>query len=162
MIVFYRPLQVVVEVWSCLLTRTLETASSKDRRVHRFEPPFLFKIHLKNLQRNRAAPLRPIALQRPSQWQYHQIIREQEPCKSSLTVSSITRKREEYILNVRTSESLLRTLIYLVVFSLLAVTDLDTWLASSRTRAILWSLLDLALLLLSFWLSYLCMVLPSA
>ena len=40
---------------------------AKDRRVHRFEPPFLFEIYLKNLQRNRAAPLRPIALQRPSQ-----------------------------------------------------------------------------------------------
>ena len=130
--------------------------------LHRFEPPFLFGIYLKNLQRNRAAPLRPIALQRSSQWRYHQILREQEPCKSSLTVSYITRKRKECKLNVRTSESLLRTLIYLAVFSLLAVTDLDTWLASSRTRAIIWSLLDLALLLLSFWLSYLCMVLPSA
>ena len=54
-----------------------------------------------------------------------------------------TRKRKEYNLNVRTSESLLRTLIYLVIFSLLAVTDLDTWLASSRTRATIWSLLDL-------------------
>ena len=61
----------------------------------------------------------------------------------SLTVSSRTRKRKEYNLNVRTSESSLRTLIYLVTFSLLAVTDLDTWLASSRTRAIIWSLLDL-------------------
>ena len=48
----------------------------------------------------------------------------------SLTVSSRTRKRKEYNLNVRTSESSLRTLIYLVTFSLLAVTDLDTWLAS--------------------------------
>ena len=123
--------------WSCLLTGTLETASLKDRRAHRFSPPFLFEIHLKNLQRNRAAPLRPIALQRSSQWRYHQILREQEPCKSSLTVSSITRKREVYELNVRTSESLLRTLIYLVAFSLLAVTDLDTWLASNCTRAII-------------------------
>ena len=61
----------------------------------------------------------------------------------SLTVSSITRKRKECNLNVRTSESSLRTLIYLVTFSLVAVTDLDTWLASSRTRAIIWSLLDL-------------------
>ena len=61
----------------------------------------------------------------------------------SLTVCSRTRKRKEYNLNVRTSESSLRTLIYLVTFSLLAVTDLDTWLASSRTRAIIWSLLDL-------------------
>ena len=79
-----------------------------------------------------------------------------------LSQSATTRKRKEYKLNVRTSESLLRTLIYLAVLSLLAVTDLDTWLASNRTRAIIWSLLDLALLLLSFWLSYLCMVLPSA
>ena len=55
----------------------------------------------------------------------------------SLTVSSRTCKRKEYNLNVRTSESWLRTLIYLVVFSLLAVTNLDTWLASSRTRAII-------------------------
>jgi len=47
--------------------QTLETASSKDRRAHRFEPPSFLKIYLKNLQKNRAAPLRPIALQRPSQ-----------------------------------------------------------------------------------------------
>ena len=87
---------------------------------------------------------------------------EQEPCKSSLTISSITRKRKVYELNARTLENLLRTLIYLVVFSLLAVPDLDTWLASNCTRAIIWRLPDLALLLLSFWLSYLCMVLPSA
>ena len=32
------------------------------------QPPSSAKIHLKNLQKNRAAPLRPIALQRPSQW----------------------------------------------------------------------------------------------
>jgi len=31
------------------------------------QPPSSAKIHLKNLQKNRAAPLRPIALQRPSQ-----------------------------------------------------------------------------------------------
>jgi len=31
------------------------------------QPPFFVTIHLKNLQKNRAAPLRPIALQRPSQ-----------------------------------------------------------------------------------------------
>ena len=61
----------------------------------------------------------------------------------SLTVCSRTRKRKEYNLNVRTSESSLRTLIYLVTFSLLAVTDLDTWLASNCTRAIIWRLLDL-------------------
>ena len=47
----------------------------------------------------------------------HQILRQQEPCKSSLTVSSTTRKRKEYKLNMRTSESLLRTLIYLAVLS---------------------------------------------
>ena len=52
----------------------------------------------------------------------------------SLTVCSRTRKRKE----VRWE-----TLIYLGTFSLLAVTHLDTWLASSRTRATIWSLLDL-------------------
>ena len=61
----------------------------------------------------------------------------------SLTVCSRTRKRKEYNLNMRTSEVRWETLIYLDTFSLLAVTDLDTWLASSRTRAIIWSLLDL-------------------
>ena len=62
---------------------------------------------------------------------------------SSLSVYSRTRKRKEDNLNVRPSEVRWETLIYLDTFSLLAVTDLDTWLASSRTRAIIWSLLDL-------------------
>ena len=35
------------------------------------------------------------------------------------------------------------TLIYLGIFSLLAVTHLDTWLVSSCTRAFIWSILDL-------------------
>jgi len=39
--------------------------------------------------------------------------------------------------------SSLGTLIYLGTFSLLAVTHLDTWLASSYTRAFIWSILDL-------------------
>ena len=79
----------------------------------------------------------------------------------SLAACSRTRKRKEYKLNVRTSESLLRTLIYLVVFSLLAATDLDTWLVSNCTRAIIWSLLDLGAASTLVLLSYLCMVLPS-
>jgi len=61
----------------------------------------------------------------------------------SLTVCSRTRKRKEYNLNVHTLKVRWETLKYLVTFSLLAVTDLDTWLASSCTRAIIWSLLDL-------------------
>ena len=44
---------------------------------------------------------------------------------------------------MRTSEVRWETLIYLVTFSLLAVTHLDTWLASSRTRAVIWGLLEL-------------------
>jgi len=39
------------------------------------QPPSFATIHLKNLQKNRAGPLRPIALQRPSQWPNHQILR---------------------------------------------------------------------------------------
>ena len=61
----------------------------------------------------------------------------------SLTVCLRTLKRKEYNLNVRTSKVRWETLLYLVTFSLLAVTDLDTWLTSNRTRAIIWSLLDL-------------------
>ena len=61
----------------------------------------------------------------------------------SLPVCSRARKRKEYNLNVRTSKVRWETLLYLVTFSLLAVTQLDTWLASSRTRAIIWSLLYL-------------------
>ena len=61
----------------------------------------------------------------------------------SLTVCSRTRKRKEDNLNVRTSEVRWETLLYLVTFSLLAVTHLDTWLASNCTCAIIWSLLDL-------------------
>ena len=61
----------------------------------------------------------------------------------SLTVCSRTRKRKEYNLNVRTSRVRWGTLKYMATFSLLAVTDLDTWLASSRTRATIWSLPDL-------------------
>ena len=62
----------------------------------------------------------------------------------SLTVCSRTRKRKEYNLNVRTSKVRWETLIYLGTFALLAVTHLDTWLASNCTRAIIWSLLDLS------------------
>ena len=61
----------------------------------------------------------------------------------SLTVCSRTRKRKEYNLNVHTLIVRWKTLKYRITFSLLAVTHLDTWLASSRTRAIIWSLLDL-------------------
>ena len=114
------------------------------------QPPSFDTIHLKNLQKNRAALLRPIALQRPSQWLNHQILQEQTLKNSQGTVqcslsqyAQELRKRKEYNLNVRTSEVRWETHLYLVTFSLLAVTHLNTWLASSRTRAIIWSLLDL-------------------
>ena len=42
-----------------------------------------------------------------------------------------------------------------------ALADLDTWLASNCTRAIIWSLLDLGAASTLVLLSYLCMVLPS-
>ena len=98
--------------------------------------------------KDETAPLWPIALQRPSQWLNHQLLRvtlknSKEPWTSSLSVYSRPRKRKEDNLNVRTSEVRWETLIYLDTFSLLAVTHLDTWLASSCTRAIIWSLLDL-------------------
>ena len=99
----------------------------------RLQPPSFATIHLKNLQKNRAAPLRKSNTQ--------ELSRNREPVLSQYTQE--TRKRKEDHLNVRTSEVRWETLIYLVTFSLLAVTHLDTWLASSCTRAIIWSLLDL-------------------
>ena len=62
----------------------------------------------------------------------------QEPAKEQSGAAAADRTAKE-----QSGAASLRTLIYLVTFSLLAVTDLDTWLASSRTRAIIWSLLDL-------------------
>ena len=61
---------------------------------------------------------------------------------SSLSVYSrlVSVKKQSERAYLRSS---LGTLIYLGTFSLLAVTHLDTWLASSCTRAIIWSLLDL-------------------
>ena len=64
-----------------------------------------------------------------------------EPCTNSLSaysrLASVKKQSERAYLR-----SSLETL-YLGTFSLLAVTHLDTWLASSCTRAIIWSILDL-------------------
>ena len=115
----------------------------------------------------------PDLLQEPAKKQYGAAAADRTPTLKLVTVSPNTKNENRAnplsLASVKCmnwtcvpQKSLLRTLIYLVVFSLLAVTDLDTWLASVCTRAIIWRLTDLALLLLSFWLSYLCMVLPSA
>jgi len=118
--------------------------------------------------KDRTAPLRPITLRRPSQRLNHQILREKlknskEPCKSSLSaysrLASVKKQSKRAYL-----KSSLETLKYLGTFSLLAVTHLDTWLASSCARAIIWSILDLGATSYSsgFWLSYLCMTKLSA
>ena len=61
---------------------------------------------------------------------------------SSLSVYSrlASVKKQSERASLRSS---LGTLIYLGTFSLLEVTHLDTWLASSCTRAFIWSILDL-------------------
>jgi len=80
----------------------------------------------------------------------------------SLTVSSRIRKRKENNLNARTSESSLRTLIYLVTFSP------DSYRPGHVARIQSYTCHHLGppwlgrCFWLSFWLSYLCMVLPSA
>ena len=133
-----------------LLTRTLELASSNlDRRVHRFSlrPSSRSTSRTcKRTERRRCG--RSHSNAQVSDWttKYFKS-NPQELSRNramfSLTVYSRTRKCKEDNLNVRTSEVRWETLIYLGTFSLLAVTHLDTWLASSRTRAIIWSLLDL-------------------
>ena len=66
----------IVYTWSCLLTRTLELCLVKlvSTSASR-QPPSFTVIHLKNLQKNRTAPLRPITLRRPSQRLNHQLLR---------------------------------------------------------------------------------------
>ena len=121
------------------------------------QPPSFVTIHLKNLQKNRAAPLRPTALQRPSQWPNHQILRARTLKKSQGTVQC---SLSQEVLELASVKSIIWTCVpqkvrweLLYTWSLSLSWQLqtwDTWLASSRTRAIIWSLLDWALLLTPF------------
>jgi len=62
----------------------------------------------------------------------------------SLSAYSSSRKRKRSILKRAYLRSSLESLIYLCAFSLLTVTHLDTWLASSCTRVTIWSILCLS------------------
>ena len=94
------------------------------------------------------APLRPIALRRPSQRLNHQNtkrkLRTSGTVQCSLSAYTSSRKRKRSILKRAYLRSSLGSLIYLCAFSLLIVTHLDTWLASSCTRVTIWSILDLS------------------
>ena len=58
--------------------------------------------------------------------------------QNSLSAYSSSRKRKRSILKYAYLRSSLESLIYLCTFSLLTVTHLDTWLASSCTRVTIW------------------------
>jgi len=94
-------------------------------------------------QRHRMAPLQPIALRRSSQWRNHQILREEN--LNSRNRASILSAYSSVLKSVKKCSkraylrSSLELLIYLITFSLLTVTPLDTWLASSCTRVTIWS-----------------------
>ena len=62
----------------------------------------------------------------------------------SLSAYSSSHKRKRNILKCAYLRSSLESLIYLCTFSLLTVTHLGTWLASSYTRVTIWSILDLS------------------
>jgi len=62
----------------------------------------------------------------------------------SLSAYSSSRKCKRSILKRAYLRSSLGSLIYLCAFSLLTVTHLDTWLASSCTRVTIWSILCLS------------------
>ena len=98
--------------------------------------------------KDRTAPLRPITLRRPSQQLNHQNtkrkLRTSRTVQYSLSAYSSSRKRKRSILKRVYLRSSLGFLIYLCIFSLLTVTHLDTWLASSCTRVTIWSILDLS------------------
>ena len=98
--------------------------------------------------KDRTASLRPIALRRPSQRLNHQNnkrkLRTSGIVQCSLSAYSSSRKRKWSILKRAYLRSSLGSLIYLCAFSLLTVTHLDTWLASSCTHVTIWSILDLS------------------
>ena len=117
--------------------------------------------------KDRMAPLRPITLRRPSQRLNHQNTKRKlrtGTMQNSLSAYSSSRKRKRSNLKRAYLRSSLESLIYLCTFSLLTVTHLDTWLASSCTRVTIWSILDLGATSYSsgFWLSYLYMKQLSA
>jgi len=74
------------------------------------QPPSFVTIHLKNLQKNRAAPLRPIALQRSSQWLNHQILQEQTLKNSQGTVQC---SLSQYAQELSSVKSIIWTCVYL-------------------------------------------------
>ena len=108
-------------------------------------------LHLDSPQepaKDRVAPLQPIALRRSSQRLNHQNtkrkLRTSGTVQCSLSAYSSSRKRKRSILKRAYLRSSLESLIYLCTFSLLTVTHLDTWLASSCTRVTIWSVLCLS------------------
>ena len=133
------------------------------------QPPSSAKIHLKNLQKNRAALLRPIALQRPSQWPNHQILRAITLKNSQGTVQC---SLSQYAQELASVKSIIWTCVPrkfvgkpFYTWSLSLSRQLQTWTRGSHPVVHMPSSgasLTWALLLTLFWLSYLCMVLPSA
>ena len=108
-------------------------------------------LHLDSPQepaKDRTAPLPPIALRRSSQRLNHQNterkLRTPGTVQCSLSAYSSSRKRKRSILKCAYLRSSLESLIYLWTFSLLTVTHLNTWLASSCTRVTIWSILCLS------------------
>ena len=133
------------------------------------QPPSFVTIHLKNLQKNRAAPLRPIALQRPSQRLNHQILQEQTLKNSQGTVQCSLSQYAQELASVKKTiwtcvpRKFVRKPFYTWALSL--SWQLHTWTRGSHPVVHVPSSgasLTWALLLNLFWLSYLCMVLPSA
>ena len=80
-----------------------------------------------------------------------------EPCKISLSVLKCSQSVKKCSKRAYLRNSL-EFLIYLCIFSLLTVTPLDTWLASSCTRVTIWSVFYLSVIstLQAVRLSYPC------
>ena len=98
-------------------------------------------LHLDSPQepaKDRTTPLRPITLWRPSQGLNHQNtkrkLRTSGTVQNSVSAYSSSHKRKRSIQKRAYLKTSLGSLIYLLIFCLLTVTHLDTWLASSCTR----------------------------
>ena len=132
------------------------------------QPPSFATIYLKNLQKNRAAPLRPIALQRPSQWPNHQILRVTLKNSQGTVQCSLSQYAQELASVKKTIWTCVPQKFVgkpLYTWALSLSWQLHTWIRGSHPVVHVPSSgasLTWALLLTLLWLSYLCMILLSA
>ena len=158
-----------IKFWSFLLTGTLEHATSNWISVCTAQSPSSVKIHFKNLQKEQSGaaaadrtPTPKSVTKSPNTKNNNTQELSRSRAKSSLTVCSRTRKRQKYIRICVPQKSVGKPL---NTWLLSLPWQLQTWTRGSHPFVHMpppGASLTWALLLTLFWLSYSCMVLPSA